>query len=302
MLAWQQNTTRREELAPTDPTAPRFHAFLSYSHVDSRITAWLHRSLEAYTVPATLVGKPGAYGPIPKRLTPIFRDEEELPGSNELGPKLEQALRDSAALVVICSPASAKSRWVDREIRLFKTVNPDRPVLAIIADGAPGSAKECFPAALKLARTPEGEFVVDESIEPLAPNLETQSRTAVKLKLIAGLLGVGYDELFHREERRARKRMAALGTLAVVIIGALSLLSAAALFYARVAVEQRNIAEKARAAAVRSQHEAEQKAWLANEAAEAMRSQFAVAMAKPADTPAPVKRARATPSASPGLN
>ena len=88
--------------------AGRYAAFISYSHADIKVARWLHRAIENYRVPKALVGTAGDRGPIPARLRPIFRDEDELAGAAELGPKLLGALARSDALIVICSPTAAR--------------------------------------------------------------------------------------------------------------------------------------------------------------------------------------------------
>ena len=55
----------------------RYYAFLSYSHKDSELADWLHRELERFRVPRALVGKLTATGVVPRRLTPIFRDQHD---------------------------------------------------------------------------------------------------------------------------------------------------------------------------------------------------------------------------------
>lgn len=251
---------------------PQYAAFISYSHRDDKIARWLHGAIENYRVPKGIVGTAGEYGIVPRRLGRVFRDEEELSGASELGPKLENAVRGSAALVVICSVAAAKSKWVDHEIRFFKQVNPDRPVLAVIVDGIPGSdEEECFPPSLRFHVLEDGSLDPDHPSEPLAPDLQKQDPGVVKLKLIAGLLGVGYNELTRREVRRRRQQIALAGSIAGAVIIALTVLSILAIGYARLAVKQRNIAEEQRQIAVHNAEEAEKKAWLANMAAEACR-------------------------------
>lgn len=255
-----------EEGAP-----PQYAAFISYSHRDDKVARWLHGAIENYRVPKEIVGTTGEFGIVPRRLGRVFRDEEELSGAAELGPKLEAALRGSAALVVICSTTSAKSKWVDHEIRFFKQVNPGRPVLAVIADGVPGTDEECFPESLHYHVRDDGSLDTDHPSEPLAPDLTKLEQGVVKLKLIAGLLGVGYNELNRREVKRRRRQIALLGGLASAVIIALTVLSVIAVGYARLAVKQRNIAEEQRKIAVHNAEEAEKKAWLANIAAEACR-------------------------------
>lgn len=98
----------------------RYKAFISYSHADESSARWLHRNLERYKVLKRLIGLASPMGPIPARLMPIFRDRDELATASDLGQVLENALTDSGSLLVVCSPASARSRWVNEEIRFFK--------------------------------------------------------------------------------------------------------------------------------------------------------------------------------------
>lgn len=226
----------------------RYRAFISYSHADQKVARWLHGAIENYRVPKTLVGSQGENGPISRRLGQVFRDEEELAGAAELGPKLEEPLLKSDALIVICSQKAAASRWVDHEIRFFKQNNPGKPVLAVIAEGAPGGAENCFPESLLYAVTPEGELDKSVSQEPLAPDLQKLDHTTVKLKLIAGLLGVAYDDLARRELKRARQRTTTIVATATTIIIALSASTGVAFWGWNRAVKQQGLAEDAAAA------------------------------------------------------
>ena len=251
---------------------PRYSAFISYSHADMAFARRLHRDLETYRVPKALVGAAGDYGPLPAKLRPVFRDEDELAGAAELGPKLQSALVDAAALVVIASPRAARSTWVDKEIRTFKTMHPGRPVFAVIARGVPGDPdEECFPEPLRFALHPDGTTDRTRPLEPLAPDAQKLDRRAVRLKLIAGMLGIGYGTLADRESRRQRKRTMAIATVSTVLIVVLSLLSVAAIFYARAAVAERKRAEAARDAAIKARDLADRRAWLAQTAAEQLR-------------------------------
>jgi hypothetical protein len=77
-----------------------------------------------------LVGMETPRGKVPRRLTPIFRDRNELPASSDLNEEVRNALAASACLIVLCSPEARRSRWVDQEIRYFREKHPDRPILA----------------------------------------------------------------------------------------------------------------------------------------------------------------------------
>ena len=113
----------------------QYRAFISYSHSDKRIAQWLHRALERYRLPKKLIGRETSLGPVPTRLSPIFRDQDELPASGNLGAELRQALSRSQFLIVICSPASARSKWVNEEILQFKLMHGADKVLALIVEG-----------------------------------------------------------------------------------------------------------------------------------------------------------------------
>jgi hypothetical protein len=175
---------------------------MSYCHADQSWAAWLHKSLESYRVPKRLVGMAGLHGIVPARLVPIFRDRDELSSASDLSGKITDALDDSESLLVICSPAAACSKWVNEEIRYFRSLGRGR-IYCVIVDGDPQASDPhhaCFPAAL----------LEDENhhfFEPLAADVRKQAdgKSLAKLKLVAGILGVRLDELRQREKQRTRK-------------------------------------------------------------------------------------------------
>lgn len=57
---------------------------------------------------------------------------------------------------MLCSPASAKSRYVNDEVCLFKARHPDRPVIPVILAGQPGGTSQCFPPAVAFEVEPDG--------------------------------------------------------------------------------------------------------------------------------------------------
>lgn len=190
----------------------KYRAFISYSHSDERWAAWLHRSLETYRVPRRLVGTVTPFGLVPERLAPVFRDREELPTATNLGATLTRALEQSACQIVICSPRAAKSRWVGEEILTFKRLGREHRIFCLIVDGEPGSpADECFPDALIHRMGPDGQLTAERG-EPIAADVRPgkDSRSAARLKLIAGMLGVGLDELQQREAQRRQRRATVL--------------------------------------------------------------------------------------------
>ena len=56
------------------------------------------------------------------------------------------ALDQADALIVLCTPNSARSTYVNEEIRLFKWKYSGRSIIPVIAGGEPGHPeRECFP-------------------------------------------------------------------------------------------------------------------------------------------------------------
>ena len=111
----------------------RYRAFISYSHRDRACARALHRRLESYRIPARLIGTAGSAGPIPERLTPIFRDRDELPASADLGTQLCAALQASLFLIVVCSPVAAPPSRLPRGKRASSTALPGRSQRPVVA-------------------------------------------------------------------------------------------------------------------------------------------------------------------------
>ena len=179
----------------------KYRGFISYSYKDKDWGVWLHKALEKYPIHKKLVGVETAIGKTPKRLGRIFRDEDELGSVHDLGKKVETALKGSDTLIVICSPNSANSEWVNNEINYFKSLNRTTRVLALIVDGTPHSGDpetECFPEALK-------SNPVGSPANPLAVDVRKYGKDDSVIRLVSGILEIDYDDLKQRDEQRRRE-------------------------------------------------------------------------------------------------
>jgi len=230
----------------------RYRAFISYSHQDKSWAAWLHKALETYAIPKRLVGQATAAGVIPKRLAPIFRDRDELASATDLGRKVNEALAQSANLIVICSPRAAASRWVNEEVLAFKQLGRSESIFCLIADGEPNAsalpgreAEECFAHALRFKIDADGQLT-DRPTEPIAADARPgkDGKTNAKLKLIAGMLDIGFDALKHRELQRRNRHMAALATLALIVMAVTTTLAIVAVIARHTAVVASHAAER----------------------------------------------------------
>lgn len=208
---------------------PRYWAFLSYSHADKRWAKWLHRALEGYSIPKNLVGRTCAEGVIPKKLQPIFRDRDELPVSTDLSAAVRTALQDSRYLIVLCSPDAARSEWVNQEILEFKAARGAENILCAIvgepsylAGASADSNEHLFPQSLK------GEA---GNIEPMAADLRSDGdgKRAGMLKLVAGMLGLGLDDLVQRDLHRRQRRLMAITVASATGMAVMGLLALSAI-------------------------------------------------------------------------
>ena len=111
----------------------KYWAFISYSSKDKKWGKWLHKRLENYSIPneyQTLQLDDGTK--LGQHIRPVFRDRDELASSSELGSVIEEALTQSRFLIVLCSPNSAASKWVNKEIEDFRAIHGDDNVLSLI--------------------------------------------------------------------------------------------------------------------------------------------------------------------------
>jgi tetratricopeptide (TPR) repeat protein len=229
----------------------KYWAFISYSHRDTRWADWLHKAIESYRPPRRLVGTPTPHGAVPKRLTPVFRDREELASATDLGSVINTALGASACQVVICSPQAAKSHWVNQEILAFKRLGREDRIFCLIVGGEPNASdlpgredEECFPPALRFRLGPDGELGTTRT-EPIAADARPgkDGKQNAKLKLIAGVLAVGFDTLRRREQQRRNRRLAFITSAALMGMVVTSGLAAFAVIQRRAAEHQRARAE-----------------------------------------------------------
>ena len=208
---------------------PKYWAFISYSSKDRAWGDWLIKAIETYKVPKALVGRPTTRGdPVPRRAFPVFRDRDELPTDTDLGAMISRALEQSRYLIVICSPHSAQSKWVNEEILTFKRLGRAERIFSLIVDGSPNATDtpgkdpklECYPRALRFVVGPDGNLT-DERTHPISADARPHGdgRPNALLKMLAGVLGVNYDDLRQRERARQRRRRLwmAVGVAAAIV-------------------------------------------------------------------------------------
>ncbi len=163
----------------------QYYAFISYKSEDVEWAIWLQHELEHYHLPASFNGRTD----IRQELRPVFRDIDELSAGN-LPEQIRQALKNSQNLIVVCSPQAAASPWVNQELETFISLGRTDRIFPFIVEG--NSPKEFFPPAL---------LTLPKNEERLGGDASKQGRDIAFVKIVAGMLGIGFDSLWNRYEK-----------------------------------------------------------------------------------------------------
>lgn len=186
----------------------KYAAFISYRHcpLDIAVAESLHKMIERYQVPREL--RSGSERHIGK----VFRDRDELPLSNNLTEDIYTALDHSEFLIVICTPDTPKSKWVDREIEYFISKHGRNRVLTVLASGTP---EESIPPRITCDYGADGSVIAE--YEPLCAYLVAPAQHKILknlrsefLRLMAAMLNCPYDALRQRQKRYRMQQLTAL--------------------------------------------------------------------------------------------
>ncbi|MBR0036883.1 MAG: TIR domain-containing protein [Bacteroidales bacterium] len=175
-------------------------AFISYNHHDVKWAKWLQKNLEHYKLPTEIHNE----FEDSRFIRPVFRDQTDL-NTGVLGNVLRDNLLASKFLIVLCSPNSAKSEWVSKEVQSFIEWGRLDCIIPLIVDGQPNCYDpnlECFPRYLKeyTSEHPETEL--------LGVSIEEVGKEKAFIRVVSRMLGVSFDTLWKRHERERRRRIA----------------------------------------------------------------------------------------------
>ena len=215
-----------------------YRAFISYSQQDKAWGKRIHTWLETYRIPEGVASGETTN----RRLGRFFRDEEDMAAASDIGVIVRRAIENAESLIVICSPRSAQSKWVNAEIHHYRRTGRARKVFAVIIDGVPNSGDpetECFPPALRAAGDPDDPDALP--IEPLGLDVRKDGPERACARLAAGLMDVDFDDLWQRDRRRAEARQRLLIGGLTAISTVFAALAATAIWLG--AQSERNAAE-----------------------------------------------------------
>ncbi|MDA7916259.1 hypothetical protein N9B94_03395 [Verrucomicrobia bacterium] len=198
---------------------------------DMRWATWLQQRLESYRLPSVLEEKLDSLGAEPKRRG------KALLLSLENGAKLEaieDQLKRSRFLVVVCSPDAANSSDMDQMIRSFKRLEREHRVQCLIVAGEAYASsrlepegEECLPRAIKYEVDKDGS-INDTPAAPAAADIRAhrEGRRNAFLKILSGLFRLEFEEMkdrdFEEQQRKSFHIMLIVAAL-VVLLGLTSL-------------------------------------------------------------------------------
>ena len=192
----------------------KYFAFISYNSKDTEWGKRVQKKLEHYRMPATLCSQ---HGWERKPISPIFFAPTDIqPGG--LTEELQDRLRASRNLIVICSPNSAKSEWVGREIEFFHQLGRTKQIHFFIVEGTPHSGNpetECFNPIVNTLGMPE---ILGANIHEKIYRWPWMNKERAYVQLISKLLGVEFDAIWQRHKRLLIQKIITWAIVSIAVV------------------------------------------------------------------------------------
>ena len=202
--SWIQNMVRMPSRLPTSDTS------ISRSSATSTRTC---AGPSGFSSKSRRIGFPASSAKqaphLPKHIRPVFRDQTDI-STGPLLQNLRQELQDSRYLIVLCSPAAAKSEWVNREVQHFIDMGRADRIIPFVVAGTPNAVE---PGRGVLSRHPPRR-ANGRCSGVSVPEL---GKEKAFVKVVAKLLGLKFDQLWDRHRRRQRRQRLFRGLMAAVV-------------------------------------------------------------------------------------
>lgn len=194
----------------TDLANVKYDAFICYKHgdIDSTAARTLQKNLENFRAPKSVC-------PSRKPFHKVFLDEGELSSCADFGQQIREALKNAGWLIVVCSPETPSSPWVQNEIRTFLDYHDRSRILAVLTDGEP---EQSFPPQLLGGSAEAGEVLAADARGTDLAEIQKKLRGDALLKLTAPMLGVTFDSLKQRQRTYFYQRAAIAAGIAGILM------------------------------------------------------------------------------------
>ena len=200
-----------------EQTQFKYFAFISYNSKDTEWGKKVQKKLEGYKMPATICSE---HGWARKPIKPVFFAPTDIqPGG--LSEELQERLRASRNLIVICSPNSAKSEWVGKEIEFFHQLGRTKQIHFFIVEGTPHSGHpdtECFNPVVDKLGLPE---ILGANIHEKIYRWPWMNKERAYVQLVSKLLGVEFDTIWQRHKRLLIKKAIAWAVGIFIVFAAM---------------------------------------------------------------------------------
>lgn len=195
----------------------KYFAFISYNSKDTEWGKKVQKKLEGYRMPSTLCSE---HGWKRKPIKPVFFAPTDIqPGG--LSEELQERLNASQNLIVICSPNSAQSKWVGKEIEYFHQLGRTKQIHFFIVDGTPHSSNpdtECFNPVVNNLGLPE---ILGANIHEKIYRWSWLNKERAYVQLVSKLLGVEFDTIWQRHKRQLIHKAIAWTVGILIVLAAL---------------------------------------------------------------------------------
>lgn len=196
----------------------KYFAFISYNSSDIAWGKRLQRKLESYKMPSTLCSEKG-WSRMP--LKPVFFAPTDIQ-PDDLNEEIKARLRASRNLIVICSPNSAQSAWVGKEIAYFHSLGRSANIRFFIIEGVPNSgdsATECYHDVVRQLGMQE---VLGVNINEKIYRWSYLNRERAYVQLITKMLGIEFDDIWQRHKRQLAEK---IGLMVAAILAVIALVT-----------------------------------------------------------------------------